>query len=196
MTATTKEENQRQYEVVDQLLSMHSAYRDRLEHRAFLLNSLLVAASLILCATSFINDEQIKLLGWNPNVARLIFGGISVVVLIFAIAEFRVDWKSVAGKHALAVQQLGELKVAYRTEFSKGQGQDEKANRRLTLQYRRIMKDIVPVPERQFVKLKKLHQAKKALSRRIAEHPTSPVWFLRCVMCWEGAWKAWKGRQK
>jgi hypothetical protein len=196
MTTTTKEENQRQYEVVDQLLSMHSIYRDRLELRAFLLNSLLVAASLILCAASFINDEQIRLLGWDPNVARLIFGGISVVVLIFAIAEFRVDWKSVAGKHALAVHQLGELKVEYRTEFSRSQGQDEKANRRLTLQYKRIMKDLVPVPERQFVGLKKLHQAKKALSRRIAENPTSPVWFLRFVMCWEGLWRAWRDRKK
>ena len=37
--STTKAENERQYRVVDQMLTMHALYRDALQRRAFWLNT-------------------------------------------------------------------------------------------------------------------------------------------------------------
>ena len=175
----TKEENERQFNIIDQMLSMHSSLRDRLERRAFWLNTILIALSLFLTVFAFVGDSIFIALRLNPGVARFIAGLVAVVMLVCSITEFRVDWRATAGRHADAVSALTRLKAMYRRAFTDEVGGDHKQQRRLTAEYDKVMNALAPLPERWFNRLKAEHQFKRLLSQQISHHPAAPVWFLR-----------------
>lgn len=182
----TKEENERQYRVVDQMLTMHSSFRDRMDRRAFLLNTALVACSLFLTVLAFVGDDLLQALGYYPTMTRFVLGLGGVVVLIFSITEFRVDWRSVAGRHAEAVSRLADLKAKYRKYFAETGGQDDKKNNRLTSEYERMITSLPPIPDRWLNVLKAEHCFKRLLSERISQYPKTPSWFLRLQLRMEG----------
>ena len=53
-----KNENERQYSVIDQMLSMHSSLRDKYKRRALLLNLALLLVSVFLCAFVFADEKM------------------------------------------------------------------------------------------------------------------------------------------
>ena len=182
----TKQENERQYELIDQLLSMHSSLRDKYERRSFLLNTALIGISLFLSVFAFVEDEVLESLGYRPPMARFFFGLSAVIVLILSITEFRVDWRAMGAKHAEAARHLAELKGRYRKTFNESAGNDSKKNSRLTTEYQKTMAILPPIPDRRFNQLKANHQFKRILSQRISQNPQAPVWILRAQMRWEG----------
>ena len=192
--AGAKEENERQYRVVDQILSMHALYRDSLERRAFWLNTTLVATSLFLAVFAFVGDQLLGALGLDPLVTRLILGLIAVAVLVAAIMEFRVDWRSAAARHADAASRLSVLKAAYRKAFANTGGSDAVENSRLTAEYAAGMAVLPPIPDRGFNTLKARHKFKRLLSQRTSEYPKTPVWFLRLQLRIEGFGEALRSR--
>lgn len=185
-SSTTKEENERQYVVVDQMLTMHSLLRDHMERRAFWLNTALIASSLFLTVFSFIGDDLLRALGFDPVITRFILGMAAVVVLICSITEFRVDWRTISGRHAEAASRLGVVKARYRKSFTEMAGNDPKRNARLTSEYERIMASLPAIPDRWFNVLKAEHRFKRLLSERISLHPKTPIWFLRLQLRFEG----------
>lgn len=184
--STTKQENERQYGIIDQMLTMHSSYRDRMELRAFWLNTSLVALSLFLAVFAFVGDDLLRVLGSDPAIARLVLGLAAVVVLICSITEFRVDWRFVAGGHAKAVSMLAAMKAKYRKSFTETEGNDPKKNARLTSEYDKTMSILPAIPDRWFNKLKAEHQFKRLLSERISLCPKAPKWYLWCQLRLEG----------
>jgi hypothetical protein len=184
--ATPKEENERQYAVIDQMLTMHSSFRDRLERRAFWLNTALIASSLFITVLAFVGDDLLRALDLNPAMTRFVLGLVAVVVLLFSITEFRVDWRSVAGRHAEAVSRLGTLKAKYRKSFAETGGDETKNNARLTSEYDEIMSSLPTIPDRWFNALKAEHRFKRLLSERINQCPKALIWFLRLQLRIEG----------
>lgn len=183
---TTKEENERQYRVIDQMLTMHSSFRDRMERRAFWLNTALIASSLFLAAFAFVGDDLLRALGLDPALTRFVLGLVAVVVLICSITEFRVDWRSVAGRYAEAVSRLATLKAKYRKSFTETGGDDQKKNAILTSEYDNMMSNLPSIPERWFNALKAEHRFKRLLSERISQCPKAPSFFLRLQLRIEG----------
>lgn len=177
--ATTKGENERQYVVIDQMLTMHSSFRDRLERRAFWLNTALIASSLFLTVLAFVGDDLLRALDLDPAMTRFVLGLAAVVVLICSITEFRVDWRSVAGRHAEVVSQLAALKAKYRKSFAETGGDETKTNARLTSEYDKIMSSLPAIPDRWFNTLRAEHRFKRLLSERISQCPKALIWFLR-----------------
>lgn len=194
LEAKGKEENDRQYRVVDQLLSMHSSLRDCLERRAFWLNTSLIAASLFLTVFAFVGDALLGKFGVEPDKARFVFGVTAVVILIVSITEFRVDWRSVAGRHGEAAGRLAQLKSKYRGAYVAASGSDPATNLSLTTQYNEVMGSLPPIPDRWFSKLKARHRFKRILSERVSAYPKAPIWFLRFRIRIEGLAEAAKGR--
>jgi hypothetical protein len=193
---TTKEENERQYDVTDQMLTMHSSFRDRMERRAFWLNTALVAVSLFLTVMVFVGDDLFLALGFDPAMTRFVLGLAAVVALIFSNTEFRVDWRSVAGRHAEATLRLAALKAKYRKSFAETAGDDLRMNAKLTAEYEKIMTSIPAIPDRWFNTLKAEHCYKQLLSRRISQCPKTPIWFLRLQLRVQGIREALKHRGK
>lgn len=193
---STKDENERQYRVVDQMLTMHSSLRDRMERRAFWLNTALIGSSLFLCVFAFAGDEVLRILGYEPGTTRFIFGLMAVLVLVFSITEYRVDWKTLAGKHGESAKRLAALKLKYRRFFLETGGNDPKRNKRLTTEYEKTMGEIEPIPDRWFNKLKAETRFKLVLSERIGQCPKSPVWWLSFLLRTEGLKDAWRTRKE
>ena len=183
---STKQENERQYELIDQLLSMHSSQRDKYGRRAFRLNTIQIGISLFLCVFAFVGDGLLESLGYHPPMARFVLGLSAVVVLLLSITEFRVDWKAIGSKHAEAVERLARLKKEYRKAFNEFAGNDSKKNSRLTTEYDKTMAILPPIPERHFNQLKASHQFKRILSQRLSQNPKTPTWFLRVQLRLEG----------
>ena len=193
--SSTKEENDRQYRVIDQTLTMHSSYRDRMERRAFWLNTALIASSLFLTVFTFVGDDLLQSLGLYPEMTRFLIGLTAVAVLICSITEFRVDWRSVAGRHAEAVSRLAILKAKYRKSFVETGGNDPKKNARLTVEYDEMTGGLPPIPDRWFTALKAEHRFKQLLSERISQCPKAPTWFLRLQLRIEGIREALRTRK-
>ena len=199
----TKQENERQYESINQLLSMHSSLRDKYKSRAFWLNTAQIGISLVLCVFAFVGDDVLSLLGYHPPMARFVLGFSAVIALLLSITEFRVDWTAMGAvnqslllsitefrvdwtRHVEAVESLGELKAKYRKTYNESEGTDLKKNSRLTNQYNTTMANLPPIPERYFIQLKVDHQYKRILSRRLSQNPKAPKWFLRIQLRLEG----------
>jgi len=183
---TTQNENERQYRIIDQMLSMHSSFRDRMERRAFWLNTSLIASSLFMCVFAFVGDELLRSLNLDPATTRFVLGLTAVFVLVFSITEFRVDWRTVAGRHAEAVSRLAGLKAKYRKSFAENAAADPKKNGRLTSEYNKTMSCLPAIPDRWFNRLKAEHRYKRILSERTAQVPKAPAWFLRAQLRLEG----------
>lgn len=189
---STKEENERQYRIIDQMLTMHSSLRDRMERRAFWLNTILIATSIFLAVFIFVGDDLIILLGLDPTITRFILGLFSIIILVGAITEFRVDWRSVAGKHDYAASRLGELKLKYRKSFAETLGNDNSKNEELVIEYEKVMGSIPKIPDKWFNTLKAEHNFKIILSKKISYFSKAPVWFLRLKLRLEGIREAFK----
>jgi hypothetical protein len=182
----TKDENERQYRVLDQSLTMHAAMRDRYERRGFLLSSGLLGFSIFLNAFVFVDDRTFTAVGLKPDVVKVGLGVTSVIVLILSIIEFKVDWAGKANHHKEAAQRLANLKAKYRQVHDATKGEDMKKNRSLGREYEKLSKLLPAVPEREFIKLKSRHLFRKALSERISRYPKAPVWFLSLQLRIEG----------
>lgn len=189
---TTTEENERQYGLVDQKLTMHASYRDHMERRAFWLNTALIAFSFFLCVFAFIGDDVLRAIRLDPAMTRFVLGMTAVLVLICSITEFRVDWRSVAGKHGEAVSRLADLKAKYRKSFDETRGLDPKKNARLTAEYNKVMTSLPAIPDRWFNKLRAEHRYKRLLSDRVSKIPKAPIWYLRLQLRCEGIGQARK----
>ena len=183
---TTEEEIGRQYRVIDQMLSMHSILRDRMERRAFWLNTVLVASSLCLTVFVFVGDGLLEEIYLDPKSTRFALGLVAVVILISSITEFRIDWRAVAGRHADAALRLAELKAVYRRSRTDTVNNNPQKHRRLTSEYDKVMSILPPIPDRWFNKLKAEHHFKRLLSVRISQNPTMPMWLLRLQLRGEG----------
>jgi len=181
-----KQENQRQYETIDQSLTMHSALRDMYARRAFWLNTIQIGTSLVLCVFALAGDAVFVELGFVPELARFGLGLCSVIVLLISITEFRVDWKTIGSLHAQAARDLAKIKVQYRRVYNSTLGRDSKSNALLTTQYERTVVSLPPIPEKHFSQLKARHQFKRILSQRLSNNPKSYGWFLRIQLRWEG----------
>ena len=186
----TKQENERQYKLVDQLLSMHSLLGQKYERRALWLNTAQMGISLFLCVFAFVGDDLLRSLGYHPPMARFVLGFSAVVVLMLSITEFRVNWKAVGSRHDNAVGCLSTLKAKYRRAFNESAGSDSKKNTRLTAEYQKTMAILPPIPERHFTQLKAAHQFKRILSLKLSQNPKAPEWFLRIQLRLEGMYAA------
>jgi len=174
-----KIENKRQFDTLDQMLSMHAALRDKFKRRALLLNLSLLLASVFLCAFVFADKSLFILFGLKPELVNFFIGTTSLLCFAFSLVEYRVDWQGQAALHADAVKKLSSLKADYRGVFSKYSGNNEEENQMLSKKYKSVMDSIVEIPEASFANLKAKHLRKILLSKRISECPATPVVLLK-----------------
>lgn len=188
-------ENDRQYGLVDQLVTMHAQLRDRYMRRSTVLSTGQIAISLFLCVVAFIVDDVLVAMGYSPPAARFVLGFAAAGVLVLSIVEFRVDWRAAASRHADAVGELGALKAEYRRFYVESQADDHEKDGVLTGKFEGLVGRLPPIPERDFVRLKARHQYKRILSELVSRDARAPVWLLRLRLRVEGIGSALGGRR-
>jgi hypothetical protein len=181
MTDSNKQENERQYRIVDQMMTAHAVLRDRFSRRARTLNLLLLSLAIILNAFVFASDDMLKVLFFGHTAeAKVWIASVSVALLVLAIIEFRVDWEGRSRSHEDAVERLSRLKASYREAHAvNGRGAE------LTREYARTMAMLPPIPERSFIRLKAYHKFKRLLSQELDAHPGIPAWLASLRLRWQ-----------
>jgi hypothetical protein len=89
----TPEELNRQARVVDQMLSMHSALRDRYARRAKWLTLGVLGCSVILCTVTFLPDDALAFMRVSPFASRVIVGVFSSLVFFLSLVDLCVAWE-------------------------------------------------------------------------------------------------------
>ena len=179
MSCSAKEENERQYKLINQMMTAHAVLRDRFSCRARSLNILLLALAIVLNAFVFASDDSLKILFGYTTEAKVWIGVVSVILLVLVIVEFLVDWEGQSRSHKEAVERLGQLKANYREAHASGGNYEE-----LTREYARTMEMLPAIPEKCFNRLKAYHKFKRLLSEELDAHPGLPVCFARARVRW------------
>lgn len=180
----TKEEHDREYRVIDQMISMHAVIAQAKKSQALLLSVGLLFTSAIICGFTFADDATLGSLGIGPGRARLVIGLSSLAVFGFSIVELRVDWGGIARAHTDAAKRLSQLKAKYRHAEASQEPDSQALWLALSNEYTDTLASIAEVPEKSFSKLKAHHHFKRELSRTIDRHPGVPV--LVIALCLRG----------
>jgi hypothetical protein len=180
--AMTSEENERQYRIIDQLLTAHAVLRDRYGRRARILSVFALGLAITLNGFVFASDDVLKFIfRGRVEAAKIGLGFTSIGLLVLAILEFRVNWEGKRQSHSEGVDRLSRLKAKYREAHTTS---DQACWPRLSADYATTMQELPPVPERDFAALKARHEHKRLLSREISEHPGVPYLLLSLRLRW------------
>ena len=188
-------ENNRQYRVIDQMLSMHSSLRDGYRTKALIMSCALLTSGVVLNACVFIDDATLTALGLKPGNSKVAIGLASIAVFLISIVELRVDWGGKASIHKRAVERLSNLKAKYRQHFDPANKNDPIPDHELNSDYERVLADLQPIPEAVFNRLKHRHLKKKLLSDMISKNPGAPLFLIKFKFFWQAVRKLVKDKE-
>lgn len=161
--------------VADQLCSSYCTLRDRLASRAQFLDVTILLFSVWLSAMTFAGKETISRLTplglpddlWLPILSVTIFG--------LSLIQLQVNWKG----RAQLYQQSSASMTAFVKEARAVISERRAESVRPMLDRYQIATDANhPIPESEFLKLKKKHLLKVAFSKHLDKNPGAswPVW--------------------
>lgn len=174
----SKDEYRRKFRVLDQMLTAHSALRDRYTGRSRTLTLLIVALSVAATAVAFVSGEKKVSIGIFSWHLQELAGLLTVVIFVLALVDLVVDWRGESWAHDDAAKRLGELKLRFRGATI-GQEVVDTGGVDLAGEYERTMNAIAPIPDRHFLALKAKHKRKIAVSQMLDTEPGAPIWLLR-----------------
>lgn len=173
-----KNELERIQRVSDMLVTMHSSLRDEYALRSALVHCLLFASSIILVALVFMDPA---LLGWLPLSAtgsRILLGVFALVTFFLSLVIFRVDWKAKSELHKYAAQAYSLIKLDCRQMFGAFESATDTEIQKLFVRYSDLGRICIAVPENDFLRLKKKHKIKIAVSKYLDENPGASLLLL------------------
>jgi len=157
--------------VADTMCTAHAGLRDSYRRWALGLDLAVLLPSAWLVALAFV-DPRINVTltpaGFNPQIWIGLF---AVVVFGLSIVQLRVDWKGQANAHARAFDGYAEVKGDARFLLASAQEITEQACQPIFARYRAA--GVTPIPESQFLRQKRRHLLKVAVSRHLDTHPAA-----------------------
>ncbi|SRR6266498_3840304 len=177
----------RRRRVADMMLTAHSVLRDRYAVRAAALDVAVLALSVLLCLTTFLDPAVLRVVHVSDSTAHITLGISSAAVFFLALVQLRVDWKACAVEHQRACEKLARLKGDYRriaTGFATGAPTGPSDTARVLEAADRILEELRPIPDSEFASLKARHNRKVEVSRILDRYPGAPVLLLRTMLWW------------
>jgi hypothetical protein len=185
----------RKFRVLAQTLSMHTALRDRYANLALAVDVLLLACSVVFCATAFASDEVLSHFGPAPEHIRFLLRAFSVLAFMLSVLSLRVDWKGKSVRHREASEKLSRALSVFRKNQEADGSWSPEALSELDSVYSEAMHNSVPVPEASFVRLKARHLRKVQLSKMLDSNPGCPVLVLRLSLFFSSIGRALRSRR-
>ena len=188
MGQASERELDRQFRVLRQTISMHGMLRDQYRRLGVCVDLLLLAASVIFCASTFACDYISKRLGMSEGVLADILGVASIAAFFAALAGMVLGWKGKAARHGEAVKALSAVLAAFR-EARGDDGWPTGEMSALSKAYWDAANNVVPIPDRRFTSLKARHLRKVEVSRMSDSVPGCPVSLIRIVVLCRSVFK-------
>ena len=149
--------------LLDQMTTMHAQLRDRARRQGLALTVSVLSGSVVATAFAFAGgDDQISLGGLEARRSTIL-GWFAVIVFVVTLVDLVLDRRSTARGHGDAVQLLADLGAEYRSK--------ERPAGELSERYQETMRQIPPVPERDFNRLKAAHLLKVEVSKALSRNP-------------------------
>ena len=178
----------REWNVVDTMVTAHSILRDRYERRATGLTLLVMALSVVATGVAFISGEPETSIGPFTARVQVWVGVLTCIIFFLSIVDLQVEWRRRAWAHEEAVRRFSDLKAKYR--HGERDGEIVHADLDLTAEYERTWDAVaalrVAIKDSQFTKLKQKHWRKVEISKRISKRPQRPRMLHRLDVLCEG----------
>jgi hypothetical protein len=178
MSVTPLDELQRVRRVSDSLCTAHAVLRDRFARRALVLDVVILGLSTWLVAVAFVEPyigAKLTPYSWDPQIW---IGALATATFFLTVVQIKTDWKARADAHRRTLDLYSEVKreAGYAIATEKI---DDVTFRRVLSRYDMASAVGIEVPESEFLKLKKHHRVKVALSKHLDEHPSSSLIVMR-----------------
>lgn len=174
----------RQRRVIDMMITMHSIIAKRNKNWALFFDLILLLFAVLLNALVFVDYNVLGVK--DVEIAEKIIGVTSIVIFFISIVVLRVEWKKIAEKHKIAVDQLTELKIQYNLLIEDTKTATRKKINKFSKKYTDTLEAIVKVPNSKFNRLKKKHYYKIELSKLISINPAVPLFILKLCLFFKG----------
>lgn len=174
-----KKELERVQRVSDMLITMHSVLRDEYLRKSIAVDCALFASSIILVALVFMDPVLLDWLPLSATGSRVLLGAFALVTFFLSLVIFRVDWKSKAELHKRAAEAYSHIKLKCQELLMTFNTASDTEIQKLLVRYGDLGEICVAVPEASFLRLKKKHKMKVALSRYLDDNPGACIWLLR-----------------
>lgn len=173
-----KGELERIRRVADMLCTGHAGLRDRYARMALVLDLSILGLSTWLGALAFVAPRlnvSLTPFGLDP---QLWTGLLSVATLFLAIAQLKTDWKGRSDAHRRTLDIYAEVKreAGY---LLASEELEEQTSRRVFARYDMASAVGVEMPERFFLREKRRHKMKVAVSRHLDTHPGASILLTR-----------------
>lgn len=182
MPPGSDKEMDRHCRVLDQTISMHSVLRDRYAWRAGTIDIVLLACSVVFCATTFVDRSVLASIGLAADKLRIILGIASILAFFASLVALRVDWKGRSVRHAEAVKDMSRALALFRALREDDGTWPSRRRAELQRAYWDAMNNNEQVPASQFLSLKARHLRKVTISKWLDENPGCPVLVMKAIL--------------
>lgn len=168
--------------VADQTCSAHAELRDRYANLAFALDLLILSASAWTLTLAFADPAIAARLAPFRIPPTIWTGLMGVAIFLATLTQLKLDLKGRSDAHRRACDAQADVKKA----AADAARREEDPDRLTEVEARLALASAigVPVPEREFVRLKRKHLQKVALSRHLDAHPFASPTRLRWTWWW------------
>lgn len=164
-------ELQRIARVSDMMCTAHAGLRDGYRRRALWLDLAIALPSAWLVALAFV-EPRINVTLTPASLEPQVWTGLlAVLVFGLSIVQLRVDWKGRANDHARAFDGFAEVKRDAGLLLASAPEITEQACRPIFARYGSA--GTTSIPEQQFLRQKRKHLLKVAISKHLDGHPAA-----------------------
>lgn len=179
---SNREELERIKRISDMLATGHAHLKEKYDRWALALDITIMAFSLWLTAIAFVDPRlgvRLTPFGLDP---QLWVGVLGVFTFLLSIVQLRVDWKRQSDAHRRTCDLYSEVKRECSYLLASEAETIGEDSRRVLARYG-IATDIgAAMPEREFLRQKKKHVQKIAISRHLDTHPGTSIFLFRVRM--------------
>ena len=176
-------EIERMCRVADQSCSAHAHLSQRYERRALGVELVTLVAAVWVVSLSFVNEPisgRLAPFDWDPQIWA---GCLGIGVFFLTLFQTFVGWKAKAEAHRRSSALHAEIKAEAGQELL-SQRITTQSYERITAKYNLVGQLSVAIPESEFLKEKRRHKLKVAISKRLDEHPSTSIFWMRVRYWW------------
>jgi hypothetical protein len=175
----SRDELRRLRRVADQLCTAHAVLRDRYGRMALGLDLVILLSSAWLVALAFVDPAfNVWLVPLNLD-GRLWIGLVAVATFCLTLVQLKVNWKRKSEAHARSFSMYAEVKREAGYLLATSEQIEAREFQRLAARYDMASDIGTGVPESEFLRLKRAHKLKVAVSTYLDEMPGASVWLTK-----------------
>ena len=183
----------RKKRVADMLVTGHSILGERYRKVSVLFDIALMLISFLILLASLLELAApgfIKTLLGNWTVSAIpVF---AALIFVLSIVEWRISWKQKAEAHFSSARTYSGLKAEIAALLSAGFEEGDLTAAVVEDRYDKLGQTCVQIPHHKFVKLKRSHLRKIALSKLLDNQPFASLIVLRVRLTMKDTGRGWK----